>query len=241
MITKRWSLTDLSAPLVNVARRSHSAPPTNKGWTKKPIETRNKHSYNRIRMIINSNGSIYIPRNKGVPIHRMKIRDFSTDKYTRCKRAGIIVYTTIHNAEGNPQILFGMGVDSATREITDFGGGVTFKDKTVVDAAIREFQEETLGSFGPIKAKDLDNCPALWCENMMIIMVPFELKHCYNASSYFQNRRMQLVASEVDDIEWLTREELEILIHGGLVRGRKMYDRVRKLLSGAANFYPILC
>src|SRR5258708_15542441 len=83
------------------------------------------------------------------------------------QRGGFILYTKKWN-----EIYFGLGIDTITGEITDWAGGISYKegyDKNVIDGAIREFTEETLGIFGTITYEDVEECLAIYNSSNLII------------------------------------------------------------------------
>src|SRR5438132_13197355 len=95
-------------------------------------------------------------RVKNVPLHCIKP-----------VRAGVILYTIVED-----QVLFGLGVDSKTGELTDFGGGIKYKlDKDPIGGALREFHEETLNIFSKINRSMIGDCLTLFDERIMIIFV----------------------------------------------------------------------
>jgi len=162
-------------------------------------------------------------------------------EYVTPQRAGIIIYTVVNGA-----IYFGLGLDAKTHDLTDFGGGVSYKtDLNVIRGAIREFEEETLEIFDPITADDLKQCPVIYDKNNLIIFVhididPDTISNTFN-SKYQQiidmNRGKRKVRDpEVCGITWLTWEEFQKSINEKGI----MFSRVQRLLSRAGDFSYLL-
>ena len=83
------------------------------------------------------------------------------------QRGGIILYTIIDN-----QLFFGFGVDSVYNELTDFGGGISYKrDYNCIEGALREFCEETEGLYCNIKKEDVMDAPAIIDKHNLIIFL----------------------------------------------------------------------
>src|SRR5579871_6794868 len=106
---------------------------------------------------LNINGSKLIPNSSFCP-----------------RRVGIIPYTI---RRGGPY--FCLGIDRRYGSLTDFGGGFKKTDITPVKGALREFSEETLGSFGDI-TNNIDSSLAVFDRAMLIIFVkvdcnPFQI------------------------------------------------------------------
>ena len=61
------------------------------------------------------------------------------------------------------------GIDSKTKELTDFGGGVSYKkDANVIVGALREYNEETLSVY-PLSINDVQDSVALYDECCLVI------------------------------------------------------------------------
>ena len=82
-------------------------------------------------------------------------------------RGGVIPYTVYDG-----DYLFGLGKDRKTGELGDFGGWVKYKKREkVVQCALREFSEETLGSFGYYSEVDVGFCPVLYNRKSAILFL----------------------------------------------------------------------
>jgi len=162
---------------------------------------------------------------------RAVIEHLNWTKY-RPQRAGVIPYIVYED-----KLLFAFGLDSKFRELTDFGGGISYKkDKTAVVGALRELKEESLGIFGDLKPKDLEKSFVVYNLEMMIVFYPIEADR-KEKNNLFHERLKVEKNPEVCDIVWLNEEELR----GSLdPKSRLIYLRVRHLLVGAGNFYDFL-
>ena len=136
-------------------------------------------------------------------------------------RSGAIIYTKCNNVT-----YFCLGVDTQSGNLTDFGGGVK-KFETIVEGGLRELEEESQGIFGDINPDDIENSVVFHSYNMAIMFIPLEVNPREITKAFMERIRKE-EEHEVCDITWLTTDELLESIHG---RGRKLYIRVRKLLS----------
>jgi len=153
------------------------------------------------------------------------------------QRAGVILYTKINNV-----FYFGLGVDEATKEYTDFGGGISYKlgyDKNVIDGALREFNEETLNIFGFLSYYDVQDCLALYNTNILVIF-----KYVNQNIDVIKNRFLETYnhyiesgyKPEVCDIVWLTQNEFKNQI---MVRDN-LFHRLQCFLQKAGQFFWLL-
>ena len=149
------------------------------------------------------------------------------------QRAGVIMYTK-HNNE----IYYGLGVDAASKEITDFGGGISYKerDKNVILGALREFKEETLNIFGPIDYIDILDAPVIYNKQNLIIFKYVDLSPILINQLFLTAHQNAIQIPEVCDIVWMTTNELKACI---MTRG-KMFFRVQNFLQKAGNFYWLI-
>ena len=85
-----------------------------------------------------------------MPIYFQNIKDITPQLC--CHRCGVIPYSILPDNT----ILFALGLDSKSKELTDFGGH-SLPYESAVTAAMREFNEESLGIFEDIDIKDIQN------------------------------------------------------------------------------------
>ncbi len=144
-------------------------------------------------------------------------------------RAGIIIYTK-HNNE----LIFGLGVDTSTKELTDFGGGISYKerDKNVILGALREFNEETLNIF-KFNYDDVLESLVLYNQHILLIFKYVDMDIDQIRQSFLNLCKPN---DEVCDIMFLTKNEFQNCI---MTRG-KMFFRIQNFLQKAGNFYWLL-
>lgn len=172
-------------------------------------------------------------RNKSLKTYRSVVSHINWSK-VRPARAGVIPY--IRN-EKDDALVFAFGVDINFRELTDFGGGVSYKkDKSAVVGALREFREESLGVFGSFKPKDIGNCFVLYNLEMMIVFMLADVNP-EEINQLFHEKLKDEKDPEVDDILWLPIKELQ---EGLKPTSRLIYDRVKDLLVKAGDFNAFL-
>lgn len=147
------------------------------------------------------------------------------------KRAGVIPYV---NYEG--EILFCLGRDTSSYNLTDFGGGVKKEDRNPIEGGLREFREESLNVFGEIDITNIKDNIVVYCQNMMIIFVEFKVNPRIIIEK-FKSRVQKEKNPEVCDITWISKDEmLQIIQKWRNHRLDKiMYSRVRKLLNKTVN------
>lgn len=154
--------------------------------------------------------------------------------HVRPDRAGVILY---HQA--GDQLVFGFGVHSEEghRELTDFGGRVEYRtrDPTVIDGALREFSEESLGVFGHLGFIQIRDCLAVYDRKNLIIFLrvdqsPQRISQLFNEK--YLAARVEASATggpvpEVSGIQWISEDGFRTA-----VRHKKyIYDRVANFLN----------
>lgn len=154
-------------------------------------------------------------------------------------RAGIIVYN--RDTYGNVRLC--MGVDANYGEITDFGGGISYRrDKTTLLGALREFMEESHGIFGKYKPENLSDSLAIYNDYMIIIFLQINVDPLEVRKSFYSKLSPR---SELCDVLWVTSDQFyalcreEKLISEDGYRKRGLYYRVRDLLKNT-NFINLL-
>ncbi len=136
-------------------------------------------------------------------------------------RAGAIIYTI-----ADDKTYFCLGIDTQSGNLTDFGGGVK-KGETIIEGGLRELEEESQGVFGHFDPSDIEDTVTFNSYNMAVIFIPLEVNKD-EIIKVFNDKIRENDNPEVCDIVWLDTEEFLESVHG---RGRKLYIRVRKLLS----------
>jgi len=200
---------------------------TNK--SQKTSKTRTKKLENKYKLVtrrIDAN-RIRHKKAKNIEVYTSILKNVKIESDGGPIRSGAIIYTHVKG-----KTYFCLGVDSAYGDLTDFAGGVK-KEETVIEGGLRELEEETQGIFGKITTNEVKNCLAFFTTNMLIMFIRrevdieetknfFELK-INKCGSFKTNGEF-----EVSDIIWLESDEF---IQGILGKGRRIYSRVRKILS----------
>jgi len=154
-------------------------------------------------------------------------------KNIKSSRSGVIVYTVYKN-----NTYFILGIDTKSGDITDFGGGVSFKREDVITGGLRELAEESLGIFGIISKDEIKNCLAVYDEDNIIIFIRIDID--INSKYNEFTKRIKCVNNpEVKDIKFYRKKDFIDLFEGNFI-GHIMYDRIRNLLCTAKNKYEFL-
>ena len=168
--------------------------------------------------------------NKISPVIKTKVKNINLE-CVRPQRAGVIIITDSING-----INFGMGIDSKTHDLTDFGGGISYKkDINVIAGALREFNEETLGIFDDLSISDISECPVIYDNWILIIFIRLDI--CPDVvSQVFLEKYTSAIDPEVCGITWLNWENFQMLIK---TEGH-MFSKVQKFLNRAGDLSRIL-
>lgn len=151
-------------------------------------------------------------------------------------RSGAIIYTH-HLGE----TYFCMGVDSCYGDLTDFAGGVK-SGETIIRGGLRELHEESLGIFGELNENNIGQNLAFYSNNMVIMFIRLQInieKSKRDFNNKIKERESETFANklEVSNIYWLKKSDFLDSIHG---KGRKMYNRVQKILSKVTDIIQAL-
>jgi len=160
------------------------------------------------------------------------IKDIDINKL-KTNRSGVIVYTVYKN-----KTYFILGIDTKSGDITDFGGGVSFKKENVLDGGLRELAEESLGIFGKISADEIKNYLAVYDENNLIIFLRLNIDLVAKYHE-FRERIKSVNNPEVKDLKFLDKQSFITLCNGGKISNTIMYDRIRNLLSVAKDQHKL--
>ncbi len=157
----------------------------------------------------------------------------------RPNRAGVILYYI-----NNGRLYIGMGVDSKTHDLTDFAGNILYCtiDNNCIDGALREFQEETLSIFKPIKKNDILDCPVIYNKHNLIIFMRTDIEPNI-ISEKFNTKYRKLAAQmknsndiEVCGITWLEWSDFIYSIHNDDI----IYSRVKNFIKSTNTLQNIL-
>lgn len=154
------------------------------------------------------------------------------------KRAGVILYTVYNTAT-----YFGFGLDSVSHDLTDFAGHIDYElDKNVIDGALREFNEETLGIFDNVTSDVVADCPVIYDKQNLLIFVHVDI-HPNIISSKLNSKFKQEIEKdpkimpEVCGITWLSFLDLQSCIN---TNKKVLFFKVKNLLKKAGDFWHLL-
>ena len=150
------------------------------------------------------------------------------------ERAGIIIYTVVDGA-----VYFGLCVDAKWHDLTDAGGRVNESDRDVIQGAIREFEEETLGIFEPIKFDHIKDCPVIYDDQNLIIFMYLDLDPNLISEAFLESYNQtpkRRNYPEVCGITWITWEEFQHCLHQNGI----LYSRVQRFLKRVGDFSYLL-
>jgi len=146
-------------------------------------------------------------------------------------RSGAIIYTHFGG-----KTYFCLGQDSIYGDLTDFSGGKK-QNESVIEAGLRELEEESLGVFGKLTLNDVKESMGFYCSNMLIMFIRRDVD-MEETKKNFSNRLQKKITNignggitegvEVNDIVWLESKEFLDILNG---KGRRVYSRVRRILS----------
>jgi len=183
-----------------------------------------------------------VSRTRKFPVIKTTVQSLNLE-CVKPQRAGVIIYTVVEGAT-----YFGLGLDSRTHDLTDFGGGVIYKkDHNVIRGALREFEEETLQIFEKIIPEDIKKCPVIYDELNLIIFIHMDIDPnsvCYNFNIRYNNiiemnntgTKKKIRDPEVCGITWLNWEDFQKAIKNEGI----MFSRVQRFLNRAEDFSYLL-
>ena len=162
-----------------------------------------------------------------------KLRDINLDTY-KPKRGGCIPYLIAES-----DIYFCVGMDSKFKELTDFGGGISYKknkDENFKNGALREFREETLGVFDSVDMSNIDNSVVVCSDSSSIIFIPVKVD-MNKIVNEFNKRINKAKNSEISSIIWLDIKNFNEMLRD---RDSNFYKVTRFTLLHSDDFYSLL-
>ena len=145
-------------------------------------------------------------------------------------RAGIIPYTI----DNNGKLYFLLGIDEATGELTDFGGGVK-QDENVFQTAHREFIEESCNVFdNVVTVQDIKNSPVIinGKRNSALFFVRVNNSWLEKANVVFINNRKKVPLLkkyfEMSDIMWLSENNFVQIVFDS--KCKYMWSRIQNII-----------
>jgi hypothetical protein len=164
--------------------------------------------------------------NRPRSINKVKNVDFNMLKLKRC---GIVPFCFKDN-----DVIFYLGVDTKTDEITDFGGSINISIReTPIQCAIREFKEESLDTFDDQCLLNINECLCVHDIYRIVIFVNVPNK---DYSDIF-NKKKELIETplEVKDIVSFNSHEFKLLSKG------KMSAKLYRILINFFKTFSIIC
>lgn len=166
-----------------------------------------------------------------MPIYFQNIKDITPRLC--CHRCGVIPY----NILPDNTILFGLGLDSKSKELTDFGGH-SLPYENAVTAALREFNEESLGIFGNINKKSIKNQLAVHNNHDFVIFINLEINLLMVDKIFYRIWRQKINEHyyvENCAILWFTAEQIYTLLDT-----RKIYYPLIPILKRLPHILTLL-
>lgn len=137
-------------------------------------------------------------------------------------RAAVVPYTI-----RSGKIHFMMGIDKKYKDISDFGGGVK-KNENPLNAALREFEEESIGIFPKDMYSSLvkkhthiaavaDNINTRYVKSMCCLFIPVDEEWIDKSLSKFNKRitnstHLSKCQMEIGDILWISEDNIHMEI-----------------------------
>jgi len=123
-------------------------------------------------------------------------------------RSGVMPYTVIDD-----NVHFLCALDGRTKDLTDFGGGVKSRE-SALEAALREFEEESVSAFFP-KMYNSNTWSDTFAVNdkkrkMSIIFIPFSGLYAQYVVSLFNRARCTAYRkknTEIESILWVRQDK----------------------------------
>lgn len=157
---------------------------------------------------------------------RVQDIDWTDRKYIR---AGVILVVQ----QGGVRF-FGFCVENGVAAIGDFGGHREKTDRDALDAAIREYREESLNVFGELTRDTVQDYYVIEGTDTVEILIPLDPPF-YRYTQRFDQILGENPKHEVQSIVWLSRRQLLTAIDSqeSAFAGTKiyhMYDRIRNTI-----------
>ena len=180
---------------------------------------------NRYKLVTRriDNGRIRHKSGKNVEVFTSTLKNvkLSSDEPIR---SGAIIYTHFQG-----KTYFALGQDSFYSDLTDFSGGKK-QGESIIEGGLRELEEESLGVFNKISVTDVKECMGFHTNNMLIMFIHLDV-NMQRIVEEFDKRLGEKGENEnleVNQIVWVEKSDFLNIIDG---KGRRLYSRVRRLLS----------
>jgi len=148
-------------------------------------------------------------------------------------RSAIVPYTIAENSDGICELWFFFGIDTASKDLTDFGGGVK-RHENVITGGYRELNEETKGIFkNVIKIEDLERSVGATIKSranqMSVLFVPIGREWIKKASVLFEEAKINTSdCNEIFRVEPINENSFLQLIHSS---DSIMWKNIRRFYS----------
>jgi len=162
------------------------------------------------------------------------------------KRAGIVLVSFDLNIDKQPRRYLGLGIDSRTSDLTDFGGSFSNTyDRHILDTALREFDEETLYMFNKLTYDDVKDSFCLYDKKIFILFLnvvkvfPKFNRNVFNNA--FVNRVKEatnvakiynIIPPEITGVIWTELDDFSLLL-----KSNQVFSLLRNFFIEAQNEY----
>lgn len=145
----------------------------------------------------------------------------------RLIRSGIIPYYVTNSGI----VLYAFGVEEKVAGLCDFGGHKENIDIDCLDSALREYDEECLSIFGRLDRQIVQDCFVLEGidTNEILVKVSNTISP-FSYSYHFYQLIKGNTKHEIQQIIWLTTDQLVFFLHHPEIKMFYMYYRIRKTL-----------
>lgn len=157
------------------------------------------------------------------------VRDFNLTE--KGYRAGIVLFYV-----ENDSLYFVFGYDRKTHELTDFAGGLLPTDRSMIDTAIREFDEESLGIFDKLTYEKLLPFKLIYDSTNLIIFVRITKQVYEKKRDEFQlkykecNNPNKVEICGIESIRWEIVRDMILINHDKKNTNTILYERVREFM-----------
>ena len=164
------------------------------------------------------------------------VSELPADKAKYWKRAGIVLYKLVGTVPtGGVGIRLAFGIDRESGDISNFAGKpLKYADKNILDTAVREFEEESLGVFDRVNKAQLQDSVVIYNDNEIIIFYRMNFNEKEIQAKF---ARVATSSSEMKKIYFCNVEELidSMAPSKNGSTAPIMYDRVRDLIAGTGR------
>lgn len=157
----------------------------------------------------------------------------------RRRRGGVIPY----GIDNEGKLWFGTGIDAKYGDITDFGGSIEKEDDDYIETAMREFEQESIGSFGQFYKEDFYGHYVVMTKRIVIIFYFLGkidenyMKKVSNCFDHLLPLQKDPKRKEVSNIFWYEGTNLrEIASYNRNEGNRAVFRQIRSHIVTFLNF-----